>query len=210
VPVGTVKAGGKNAPPTTPTKSRVTVTPGSGSLNVGITYAGGSSNSPSTYRVFASPSGNSCVAYGSTSSCEILGLKTDVDYTISVVAINSAGSSDFYVTSEVYQLVANGLATYKAKRTIDNFPGDSPKLLKSLKVKIKKFVVKYPDITTFTCTGYTAGPVKKADKVLAKTRAANVCAYIEKIKPSVSATTIGKTPGLPFGAANRKVVIRGL
>lgn len=195
--------------PSTPTSPQVNVTTQAGSLNVGITYNGVSSSRPARYNVSVYPGGNSCVAYGKTSSCEISGLKVGVAYTVSIVAVNAVGESGTYVSSQKYFLTANGLASYRAKKNIDDFPGDSPKLLKPLKSKIKKFLTQHPEITNVTCTGYTAGPVRKSDKALAKRRASNVCAYIEKIKPSVSTTTIGKTPGLPWGSANRKVVIRG-
>lgn len=195
--------------PNTPTSPQVSVTTQAGSLNVAITYNGLSASRPASYKVSVSPGGNSCVAYGKTSSCDISGLKVGATYTVSIVAVNAVGESGTYVSPQKYFLTANGLASYRAKKNIDNFPGDSPKLLKPLKAKIKKFLTQHPEITNFTCTGYTAGPVKKSDKVLANSRASNVCAYVEKIKPSVSTTTIGKTPGLPWGPANRKVVIRG-
>lgn len=195
--------------PTAPTAQQVTVKRGAGLLNVAIAYDGHRDSAPSSYDVKVSPGGNTCVAYGAVSSCDVLGLKVGVEYTVSIVAQNRIGTSSKYLHPVKYLLTENGLASLYAKKTIDRFAGDSPVLLKPLKVKIKRFVLKHPDLTTLTCTGYTAGPVKKSDKVLAKTRASNVCAYIEKIKPSVSTTTIGKTPGLPWGAANRKVVIRG-
>jgi hypothetical protein len=106
-------------------------------------------------------------------------------------------------------VTSDGLASFIAKRTIDNFAGDSPKLLKPLKAEIRKFLSDNPEISSFTCTGYTAGPVKPSDKALAKQRANKVCAYIEKIDSDVSTTIIGKTPGLPWGPTSRKVIVRG-
>lgn len=96
-----------------------------------------------------------------------------------------------------------------AKKKIDSFLSDSPKLLASQKVKIRKFINKHPSINFITCKGYTAGAVKQADKALAKARATNVCDVIKAIKPSVSILVKTKIPGLPLSPKNRKVVIRG-
>lgn len=195
--------------PDVPTKQQVTVTAGAGSLSVAVAYDGDYLSAPTIYQVSVSPGGNSCVAYGEVSSCVVSGLKVGVEYTVSIIASNDIGSSFNYLSAQKYVLTESGFVSYSAKKTIDNFAGDSPRLLKALKLKIRKFLTKHADLTSFTCTGYTAGPVTASDKVLANTRAANVCAYIQKVKPSVLTTTIGKTPGLPWGAANRKVVIKG-
>jgi hypothetical protein len=176
---------------------------------VSIAYAGPLSRLPSQYTVTALPGGNSCIAYGSYSNCDITGLKAGVSYKVTITASNSIGTSGKYVSTERYLVTADGLASFKAKRSIDNFAADSPKLLKPLKVEIRRFISNNPEISNFTCTGFTAGPVKPSDKALARKRATNVCAFIEKIKPEVTTTISGKTPGLPLAPSSRKVVIRG-
>jgi hypothetical protein len=198
-----------NQRPATPTKPQVTVTPGPGSLNVEIAYAGSVSRLPSQYTVTALPGGNSCIAYGSYSNCDITGLKAGVSYKITITATNSIGTSGKYVSTERYKVVSDSLVSLKAKRSIDNFAPDSPKLLKPLKAEIRRFISNNPKISNFTCTGYTAGPVKPSDKALARKRATNVCAFIEKIKPEATTTISGKTPGLTLAPSSRKVVIRG-
>lgn len=209
VAVGPAASNGIKSVPTWSAGPEIKVTPGSNTINVGMTYSGPDSSRPTSYKVSISPGGKTCIALGKTSSCDISGLAVGVPYKVSVQAINAYGSSEVYEVPETYILGSNGPTSYVAKKTIDKFPGDLANLRKGLKSKIKKFILNHPEIVSYTCTGYTAGPVKKSDKVLAKNRASNVCAYIEKIKPSVSTATIGKTPGLPWGAANRKVVIRG-
>lgn len=196
--------------PVKPSESEVEVRKGNGLLQVFANYAGTNSYKPSSYTVKVSPGGNSCVIYGANSSCEVIGLKNGIEYSVSISASNKFGTSPSTTLGYRYLLTEAGLLGFASKRTIPDFAGGSAKLTKSFKAEIKKFLDKNGGVTAITCTGYTAGkPVIKSDKVLAKTRAANVCAYIEKIKPSVSTTTIGKTPGLPWGPANRKVVIRG-
>jgi hypothetical protein len=96
-----------------------------------------------------------------------------------------------------------------AKKVINTFAPESPKLLKAQKAKIKNFLKKYPELSSITCTGFTAGPVKRTDKILAKQRASNVCAYIERIKPEIKTKVAGKTPGLPLSPLSRKVAISG-
>lgn len=99
--------------------------------------------------------------------------------------------------------------TFVAKRTISRFIPESPKLLSAQRAEIRKFLRNNPELTRITCTGYTAGPVKPSDKTLAKQRATNVCAFIEKIKPAIETKVAGRTPGLPLRPSSRKVVIRG-
>jgi hypothetical protein len=99
--------------------------------------------------------------------------------------------------------------SFAAKRTISRFSPESPRLLKAQRAEIRSFLKKNPELSKITCTGYTAGPVKRTDRALAKKRAANVCAYIETIKPAVVTQVAGRTPGLPFSPLSRKVIIRG-
>ena len=96
-----------------------------------------------------------------------------------------------------------------AKKVIDAFAPESPRLLKAQKSKIRTFLNKYPQVSSVTCTGYTAGPVKQTDKVLAKKRATNVCAYVKKIDPEIETKVAGRTPGLPLSPLSRKVTIAG-
>jgi hypothetical protein len=98
---------------------------------------------------------------------------------------------------------------FAAKRTISRFAPESPRLLKAQRAEIRKFLRKNPELSRITCTGYTAGPVKRTDRALAKKRATNVCSYIEKIKPAVVTKVAGRTPGLPLKPSSRKVIIRG-
>lgn len=98
---------------------------------------------------------------------------------------------------------------FVAKRTINGFFPESPRLLKAQKAIIRTFLKKNPEITNLSCTGYTAGPVKNRHMALAKKRASNVCAYIEKIRPGADTKVAAKTLGLPLSPLSRKVVIRG-
>jgi hypothetical protein len=98
---------------------------------------------------------------------------------------------------------------FAAKRTISRFTPESPRLLDAQRTEIRKFLRNNPELSSITCTGYTAGPVKRTDKILAKQRATNVCAYIERIKPEIKTKVAGKTPGLPLSPLSRKVIIRG-
>lgn len=99
--------------------------------------------------------------------------------------------------------------SFVAKKAVYSFIPESPKLLKAQQAQIKAFLKKNPNISKISCTGYTAGPVKKSHMALAKKRASNVCAYIERIRPGVDTTVAAKTLGLPFSPLSRKVVIRG-
>lgn len=112
----------------------------------------------------------------------------------------SSGSAT-YLPAPTYSFVA--------KRTVYSFTPESPKLLQAQQSKVRAFLKKYPRISRISCTGYTAGPVKKSHMALAKKRASNVCAYIERIRPGVDTTIAAKTLGLPFSPLSRKVVIRG-
>lgn len=96
-----------------------------------------------------------------------------------------------------------------AKRTISRFAPESPRLLKAQRASIRAFLRKNPEISRITCTGYTAGPVKRTDRALAKKRATNVCSYIERVKPGIVTRVAARTPGLPLSPLSRKVVIRG-
>ena len=190
------------------TSARVTVTPKESSLLVELTYGGSKSNSPTLYTVVASPSGNSCTIQGANGSCTILGLDPNQQYTVVVVAGNIWGSSPAYISNGKYSPLGAAKVTKKASYNLTNFKGDSAKLTSKLKARIKAFIQKHPTLNHFYCTGFTAGkPVLNSDKKLAKARAMAVCSYILKLRPSANVTQSGKTPGAPFGARYRKVVI---
>lgn len=196
--------------PVKPSEAEITVSKGNGFLQVGVNYSGSNSYKPSSYTIRVSPSGNSCVAYGPSSKCEIIGLKPGVEYTITVKALNNFGASAALVLSTKYLLTENGLLKFQSKRTMSGFAGGSAQLNKAFKLKIKSYLKANSSLVAITCTGYTAGkPVVKSDRALAKARAIAACDFIERAKPEIVTTVIGKTPGLSWGATNRKVVIRG-
>lgn len=196
--------------PVKPFESEVEVSQSKGSLRFGLNYSGSNSYKPSSYIVRVLPSGNTCVAYGASSSCEIIGLKAGVEYTVSIKASNGFGNSPELVLTEKYILGENGLLKFVSKKSLSNFAGDSAKLTKAFKLTIKNYLKQNTSFNAVTCTGYTAGkPVLKSDKELAKARAKAVCGFVQKLQPSLTTTIAGKTPGLAWGPKNRKVLIRG-
>lgn len=196
--------------PKKPEPSQVNVTVGDGSLKVELNYDGTKEFKPSGYSVYVKPGGNSCIIPTGATSCEIIGLKPGTEYEVVVTAVNAAGISPSLTLPNKYLIGKKSNLKLLKKLTIRPFAGDSAKLTSSFKAQLKKFVAANPDLTAFTCTGYTAGkPVKSSDKTLAKARANAVCGYIQKLNPEVTTTVIGLTPGLSWSANNRKVLVKG-
>ena len=201
--------GGGNSAPSKPSVNDVNVTKSSGSLHIQANYTGTYLNAPTYYRVTVSPGGNSCDTNSLFGSCDILGLNPNIDYTVTIVAINSLGSSASLVLPTKFRLSGSSSFKMLGSKTISQFAGDSAKLTATFKASIKKYLKAHPTLHVFTCTGYIAGKaVTKLQKKLALARANAVCGYIHLLRPTDAVTTIGKTPGLKFLAANRKVIIR--
>jgi hypothetical protein len=195
--------------PAAPLVSNVDVKPGSGSVTVTVKYSGDRSAEPTGYVVKTMPGGNSCIINGASSSCEIIGLQSGVSYTISMEAQNSWGTSAALSIASIRTLSAAESSSVLGTKSVWGFAGDSAKLTDSHKKVIKKYLAANTKISDITCTGYTAGKrVLKSDKTLAHARAVAVCSFIQKMRPSISTTIVGKTPGLPWGAKNRRVDIK--
>lgn len=196
--------------PLQPSQLDINVSYHADALVVQNQYFGDLEVQPNSYSVNVYPGQNSCVIYGASSSCEVFGLKAGVQYTVSVSAANKFGTSPTTFLPSKYILTEAGLMGSSSKKAISGFNGDSAKLTKAFKTAINKYTKSNTGLSAVNCTGYTSGkPVTRSDKNLAKARAKAVCAYVEKIRPGLITTINGRTPGLPGGPANRKVVIRG-
>jgi titin len=190
--------------------SQVTITPGIKSLNINVNWSGYTTQMPSSYTVTLNPGGATCTIQGAQSSCDILGLTPGVEYSVSIVAHNQSGSSAAWVSSRTYQVNRELVPASTSKLVVSSFAVNKATLTSKIKRSIRAFLISKATLIEFTCTGYTAGkPVLRSDRALAKARAAAVCDYIEKLRPTAITTVVAKTPGLAFGAKNRKVVILG-
>ena len=89
-----------SAPASVPSApGRPSVVAGDGSVTVTWSASSGNGAEVTEYRVSASPDGASCVTSGGL-SCVVSGLTNGTDYTFSVTATNSAGTSDASAASE--------------------------------------------------------------------------------------------------------------
>lgn len=198
-------------PPQRPVPSNANVTINPGSLTINMDYNGDPTFTPTGYSAYVLPGNNSCVIPQGKDSCEILGLKPGVEYTVVIRAVNSAGISQALTMPRTYLIGQKSPLKLLAKLGIRPFAGDSAAMTPAFRFQIRKFMTANPKLSAFTCTGYTAGtPVKASDKKLARARAAAVCGYIQKLRPTASVTVIGLTPGLSWSANNRKVLVKGL
>lgn len=180
-------------------------------FKVTANYSGNPAAEPTKYTVSVLPSGKSCVINGAqNANCTISNLKVKTKYRISVIATNEFGNSAIYYFESKWYLSGKSPKPPMSKLTLSGFAGDSAKLTKALKKNIKDYLFANPYIVPFSCTGFTAGtPVLKSDHKLAEDRAKAVCDYLKRLRPTAVVTTAGKTPGLAWGAQNRKVIIRG-
>lgn len=195
--------------PGAPDGSQVSITPGMGSLNVNVNFSGTTDAEPTSYIITALPGGNTCVIYETRGDCNVLGLTPGVDYTLSIRAVNSFGTSDAYVPTQHYQLLGTSLLFAGEQKALKKFGIKTAKLSEAFKSAIRIYVSNNPRMTHFTCTGYLAGkPKTKAARKLAKARAFAVCSYIHELNPYAITTTIGATPKLKAVANNRMVIIR--
>lgn len=196
--------------PGTPNNSEFVVTHDTSSITIHSDYKGNYLYAPSKYTVTVSPGGKTCEIPTPYSSCVIYGLSPNIEYSLSITAENSVGTSAAFKWPTKYILSSSGIQHYAAQKAITNFAGDSAKLTAAFKISIAKFVKANPKLLAYTCTGYIAGASKTAaSKGLAKARAKAVCGYIKKLKPKASITVVAATPLAKFNAKNRKVVIRG-
>lgn len=196
--------------PSAPSASNVSVRSSNGNLVITVEFSGSASARPEGYRATVNPSGDTCFIETASGSCSIFGLKRGVEYSLSIVALNALGSSDKFTASKKYAVNGNSLLSLARSLSISGFAGDSALLTANFKNRLKAFMKQNPGVKAITCTGYTAGtPVAPGDRQLARARAKAVCGFIKTIKPEVATTILGKTPGLPWGAASRKVLLRG-
>ena len=172
------------------------LTPGSGKLNVNVTYSGTIGTAPTHYQVTITPGSTTCAISTVNGNCDLSNLVEGVTYTVSVVAINTFGSSAAYTYKLTFGRFASGLKVLKAKKMITGFGGNSPVLTVSIKAAVKAFLKAHPTLQSFICTGYTAGKtVLPSDLALAKARATKVCGYIRTLRVGAMVRVVGKTPG---------------
>lgn len=198
------------SPPRTPLPTEVTITNESDALRVNLGYTGDEGSKPAGYNVVVSPGGATCRVNSEKGFCDIPSVKKGTEYSISVSAVNSLGSSASSVIYNRVLLGSSGWLKYSSKVALNNFAGDSAKTTKRIRTQAQKFARNNPGVQYVVCEGFAAGNVATERQFdLALTRAKSVCAQLKKVNPKLETSVFSKVPGSAFAGANRKVRVTG-
>jgi predicted outer membrane repeat protein len=75
-----------------------------------------------------------------------------------------------------------------ARKVVPGFAANSTKLSKPMKKEIRKFLRANPTLTNVVCRGFTSSPATTLDKMLARERGKETCAFIKQLRPEAKVT----------------------
>lgn len=210
VPVGVSPDTRVVSPPRSPLPTEVTISNESNALRVNLGFTGSESSKPTAYNVRVSPGGATCKIDSEKGFCDIPSVKKGTEYSISISAVNSLGSSAPSVLYNRVLLGSSGWLTHSNKVAVDNFAGDSAKTTKRIRTQAQNFARNNPAIQYVVCDGFAAGNVATERQFdLALTRAKRVCDLLKKVNPKLETSVSSKVPGSTFAGTNRKVRVAG-
>jgi hypothetical protein len=209
-PVGSSPASAVLTAPRAPLPTEVKISNEANALRVNLGFTGTETSKPASYNVTLSPGGATCRVNSDKGFCDIPGVKRGVEYSISVTAVNSVGSSKPSVVYNRVLLGSSGWLTYANRASLDNFAGNSPKVTRQIRSKAMAFARNNPQIDYVSCVGFAAGNVANERQFnLALTRAKRICDQLKKVNPDLETNVSSRVPGSAFSGANRKVLVTG-
>ena len=209
-PVGSSPGSVVLTAPRAPLPAEVKISNEANSLRVNLGFTGSATAKPASYNVQLSPGGATCRINNDKGFCDIPGVKRGVEYSISITAVNSAGSSKPSVVYNRALLGSSGWLTYANSVTLDNFAGNSPKVTRQIRSKAGAFARNNPQIDYVSCVGFAAGNVANERQFdLALTRAKRICDQLKRVNPELETKVSSRVPGSAFSGANRKVLVSG-
>ena len=198
-------------PPRTPLREEVDISNAKAdALRVEIGFTGPETSQPASYNVQVSPGGGTCSVNSAKGFCDIPGVRKGVEYSISVTAVNSLGSSKPSVVYNRVLLGSSGWLTFSKGASLENFAGNSPKVTRQIRTTAIALARNNPQFEYVTCTGFAAGNVASERQFdLALTRAKRICNQLKKVNPELETSVISRVPGSAFTGANRRVLVTG-